>query len=137
MPMTVIKNRFQAAVLGRPQFSRVPIFVPRGTDPQAIVNHWASTTFPSNVPAFYKAFNPWTGSMNFKVANPIYDSFGNYIYGWSGTVGGYPAYLLQGVAAVVHLGFNNEFNIIDIQSGIDGAMMGGTLSVLPVSDSDF
>jgi hypothetical protein len=137
MPMTFIKNESQAAVLRRPKFSRVPIFVPPGIDPQAIVNRWAGTTFPSNMPAFYKAFNPWNGSMNFKATSPIFDSFGNYIYGWSGTVGGYPAILLQGVGHATHRGFNNEINVYDIYLGIEGAMMGGTISVVPVSDSDF
>jgi RHS repeat-associated protein len=137
MPRTLIKNEFQAAILRRPQFSRVPIFVPPGIDPQAIVNRWAKTTFPGNMWAFYRAFNPWNGTMNFKATSPIFDSFGNYIYGWSGTVGGYPWYLLQGVGSATHFGFNNEINVLDIQSGIDDAMTGGTISVVPVSNSDF
>jgi RHS repeat-associated protein len=137
MPMTLIKNRFQAAVLQRPVYSGVPYFVPGGIDPQAIVNRFAGTTFPSNSLAFYKAFNPWTGSMNFKVQNPIFDSFANFIYGWSGTVGGYNPYVLQGAGYVTHSFSINEINAYDIDSGIVGAMMGGTLSVVPVSDSGF
>ncbi len=75
MPTTWIKNSAQAEVLRRSVFSRVPIFVPPGQNPQATINRWSRTTFPSNLQSFYNAFNPWTGSMNFKLGNPIFDAY--------------------------------------------------------------
>ena len=137
MPTTWIKNSAQAEVLRRSVFSRVPIFVPPGQNPQATINRWSRTTFPSNLQSFYNAFNPWTGSMNFKLGNPIFDAYGNWIYGASGQAGGIPASLLQGVGHAVHGGLNDPVNVFDIQLGIDAAMISGTVNVVPVSDSDF
>ncbi len=108
-----------------------------GQNPQATINRWSRTTFPSNLQSFYNAFNPWTGSMNFKLGNPIFDAYGNWIYGASGQAGGIPASLLQGVGHAVHGGLNDPVNVFDIQLGIDAAMISGTVNVVPVSDSDF
>ena len=137
IPMTFVKNQTQGDILHRPVYSRVPIFVPQGMDPQAIVNRFAGTTFPSNFSAFYKAFNPRNGTLNLKAINPIWDSFANVMYGWSGTVGGYPMFVLQGVGDAVHFGFNDVINVYDINLGIGAAQMGATASVVPLTDSDF
>jgi RHS repeat-associated protein len=137
IPMTFVKNQTQGDILHRSVYSRVPIFVPQGIDPQAIVNRFAGTTFPSNFSAFYKAFNPRNGTLNLKAINPIWDSFANVMYGWSGTAGGYPMFVLQGVGDAVHFGFNDVINVYDINLGIGAAQMGATASVVPLSDSDF
>jgi hypothetical protein len=137
MPTTTIKNSAQAHALGRRKFSKVPIFVPPGENPQATVNRWAGTAYPGNLPSFGLAFN-FKGPNDFAYnVSPIYDPYGNFIYGWSGTVGGIPASLLQGMGHALHGGLNNPFNVYDIELGIDAAMMGGTISVVPVGDSDF
>jgi hypothetical protein len=59
------------------------------------------------------------------------------MYGWSGTVGGYPMFVLQGVGDAVHFGFNDVINVYDINVGIGAAQMSATASVVPLSDSDF
>jgi hypothetical protein len=75
--------------------------------------------------------------LNLKAINPIWDSFANVMYGWSGTVGGYPMFVLQGVGDAVHFGFNDVINVYDINLGIGAAQMGATASVVPLTDSDF
>jgi len=137
MPMTWVKNSAQARVLERRVFSRVPIFVPPGQNPQATINRWAGTTYPVNLPSFGVAFR-FKGPNDFAYnVSPIYDAYGNFLYGASGQAGGIPASVLQGMGHATHGGLNYPINVHDIQLGIDAAMMAGMISVVPVSDSDF
>jgi RHS repeat-associated protein len=142
MPMTTIKNNVQARQLGRPRGSRVPIFVPVGVNPQKIVATWRASGewFPFNLPAFGVAFMPG-GIYDFKLAirggGPIYDSLGNFLYGWSGWNAGISESALQGMGDRIHGGMNDPVNVFDIQLGIDGAKTGGTINVVPVDFSDF
>ncbi len=142
MPMTTIKNAAQARVLGRFIGSPVPIFVPPGVNPQAIINRWAiqSASVPStsgdSLASFYYAFRPG-GPYDFKLINPIFDASGNFIYGASATSAGYPSSVVQGIPQLMKGGQNDPVNIYDIQSGIDAMMMGGTITVVPVDFTDF
>jgi hypothetical protein len=139
MPMTTIKNAAQALVLGRFIGSPVPIFVPPGQNPQQTINAWSRTTFPSNVPNFYAAFKPG-GPNDFKLSalgGPIYDSYGNFLYGASGQAAGILSSVLQGVGDLIHGGQNNPVNVFDIQLGIDTVRRGGAVSVVPVDFADF
>ncbi len=141
MPMTTVKNLAQARVLGRFIGSPVPIFVPPGQNPQATINYWGGPTFPG-YPTFINDFMP-TGTNDFKQPSKggpnaaIYDAYGNFLYGASGTAAGIPASLLQGIGHAFHGGQNNPVNVYDIQLGIDAINTGGTISVVPVDFTGF
>ncbi|HZS54929.1 MAG TPA: hypothetical protein VFA65_11030, partial [Bryobacteraceae bacterium] len=141
VPMTTIKNLAQARVLGRFIGSPVPIFVPPGQNPQATINYWGSPTFPG-YPTFINDFMP-TGTNDFKQPSKggpnaaIYDAYGNFLYGASGTAAGIPASLLQGMGHAFHGGQNDPVNVYDIQLGIDVINTGGTISVVPVDLTGF
>jgi RHS repeat-associated protein len=139
MPMTTIKNISQAQILGRfVVVSTVPIFVPPGENPQGTINFWSKTTYPDNLVSFGLAFMP-KGPNDFKFnISPIYDAYGNFLYGASGQAAGMTASLLQAMAAAIHPGGQNDpINVYDIQQGIDAVGMGGTMSVVPIGFTDF
>ena len=135
MPMTTVKNLAQAQRLGVFIESAVPIFVPSGQNPQATINGWGAARGPSILTSFFSAFQPG-GPNDFKLISPIYDPYGNFIYGASGQAAGIPSSLLQGMGHLIHGGQNNPINVFDIQLGIDAVRMGGVISVVPVDYPD-
>jgi hypothetical protein len=135
MPMTTVKNLAQAQRLGVFIESAVPIFVPPGQNPQATVNRWSAARGPTILTSFFSAFQPG-GPNDFKLISPIYDPYGNFIYGASGQAAGIPSWLLQGTGHLIHGGQNNPINVWDIQLGIDAVRMGGVISVVPVDYPD-
>jgi hypothetical protein len=142
IPMTKIKNTAQQRALGKARGTMIPILVPDGVNPQQIIDFWSasSTLFPLNLPAFTGAFMPG-GLYDFKLPSrgggPIYDAFGNFLYGASGEAAGISALMLQGVGDLIHGGQNDPINVGDINTGIYAIRLGGMIKLINVDLSDF
>jgi RHS repeat-associated protein len=140
MPMTVVKNAAQAKLFGLPVGSPIPISVPPGVNPQALVNAWrAAGALPTGALALNVAFGEfWMpgGSHDYKQQSPKskYDAFGNFEFGATGVAAGFTGAHLQNEATNIQkvkqrnpLASNDPVNTMDIQSGIRAESRGGTL----------
>ena len=88
-------------------------------------------TDPLSEGAFFYTFRPG-GPNDFKsTQSPIFDAYGNVMYGAAGTAVGLSAWELQGAADAWHGGTNNPINTGDIQTGINAFNSGGVLVVIP------
>jgi len=130
MPITYVKNQAQANQLGVPVGTMSPIFVPPGENPQGTVDGYRGDVFPHPLD-FFNAWKPG-GPNDFKLINPIFDAYGNFMYGAAGTAEGFSDNHLRAVGDLVHGGSNNDINTHDIQSGIDFANSGNKIIVVPV-----
>jgi hypothetical protein len=132
--MTVVKNPAQAKLLGLPVGSPVPIEVPPGVNPEAIVKTFQSSkgSLSNNDLSLAITFRPG-GPNDYKQGpgHAVFDAYGNFAFGAAGTAGGFSAAHLQGGANAVKLGHNDPVNTMDIQSGIRAISRGGTLSTEP------
>jgi RHS repeat-associated protein len=146
--ITTIKNSAQAQAYKDAEVNgpitvgstTVPIAVPSGADPQALVKEWSAaraltTIAPTLTYANFAAFWIPGGPHDYKNAPPrsLYDAFGNFEYGATGTAAGLTCSVLQGAGEGLSLAkygeLNDPINATDIQSGIDAVSQGGTLSV--------
>ena len=130
--MTNVKNDTQAQILGVPKDTPVPIFVPTDQTPEATLALFR-TADPTDVFGFNRF---WSDPDNdYKSKGPdsaIYDAYGNFMYGATGTAMGLPEQVLQGAADMKHGGSNDPINRQDIQSGIDAIKSGGVIITRPV-----
>jgi RHS repeat-associated protein len=132
-PMSEVKDDAQAKIFGVPVGTKVPIFVPAGVDPQKMVDQW-STMLPH--PFDFKKFwsdpkNDFKDPVKSPGGSPIYDAFGNFMYGSTGRADQLPGSLLQHEANKLHPKGQSSINTRDIQSGIDTHDQGGKLSAAP------
>ncbi len=123
MPRTTVKNRAQARLLGVVVGTHVPIAVPPGIYPQAMVNSWHSGSLFNSYPEFAWTWRPG-GPNDYKLISPIYDAYGNFEYGATGAAAGFSCTTLQAAGDVLHGGQNNPINTKDIQAGCS-AVYGG------------
>jgi hypothetical protein len=70
----------------------------------------------------------WGGQHDFKYWDSRLDAFGNFGFGYSGTMAGIPG--LLSIANDLKLGANDPQNAADIQAGINAATSGCKLIVL-------
>ena len=133
MPWTWVKNSTQAGILNVPVGTSVPVAVPPGINPQAMVNSWGSGSIFNDLPEFGWTWRPY-GPNDYKNQNlptsAIYDAYGNFEYGATGAAAGINSDLLVGMGDLLHpfQGFqNNPINTYDIQSGYYAISSGGTL----------
>jgi hypothetical protein len=77
--MTIVKNPAQAAAYGLPVGTPTAIATPPGANPQGDVNCWERAS-DKGANAFKKY---WADpARNYKVVNgPMYDAYGNFMYG--------------------------------------------------------
>jgi len=129
-PMTTVKNSAQAAATsyGVPVGTNVPIAVPPGVNPQTMVNQWGSGSLFNGPAEFAYTWRP-NGPNDYKQQNPMYDAYGNFLYGATGQAAGFSSGFLQTTANLLHGGTNNPINTTDIQSGFDAIANGGQLSI--------
>ena len=141
IPMTRVKNRTQAKAFGVPEGTPVAIAVPPGCDPQGMVNDWPRK----------KQWVRWTESILFAITwlpykkndyknidypnhtASMYDAYGNFMYGATGSSFGYDSSTLTNMGERVHEIFghsNSPINTTDIQSGYNAIHNGGTLNVI-------
>ena len=133
-PLTTVKNSAQAKSYGQPIGTVVHIAVPPGVNPQSLVNEWSNGSTSNGLGEFAIFWWP-SGAHDYKQQNAMYDAFGNFEYGATGTANGIPASTLQGMANFIHGGKNYPINTMDIQSGIWAITNGGTLSTKNISGS--
>jgi hypothetical protein len=137
MPLTKAKSEDVANTLGVKPGSLIPIFVPPGQSPQAMVNDWITKPFfADNLANFAKFWWPH-GSNDFKDSNLIYDAYGNFMFGATGRAAGISGEDLQDAGQIIsqlkwHTP-NNPVNVQDIQSGINMYDKGGVVIQIPVS----
>jgi RHS repeat-associated protein len=128
IPMTVVKNPVQAAAFGLPVGTPTAIAVPPGANPQGAVDCW------NNAPdRGLKAFRRYWAdpSRNYKVVSgPMYDAYGNFMYGGTGAADYIDLVLLQLVAQYLHSWNNDPINSRDIMNGYDAVAEGGRLSII-------
>jgi RHS repeat-associated protein len=125
----------------------VPILVPPGEDPQATIDAWGNGgPFISleagkagryiNEGAFYYVFRPG-GPNDFKAINPLYDAYGNFLFGASGAALGVSESDLQfagnALHAVTYGRSNFSQNVQDIHSGFNAIGVGGVTIVVPIN----
>ncbi len=116
-PMTSVKNPAQSNAFGLPIGTPIAIAVPPNVNPQQLVNNWHCTPFKGPIP-FGWFWRP-NGPNDYKKISPMYDAFGNFEYGATGSAAGYSSHDLQGAGNMLHNGNNNPVNKNDIQSGSD------------------
>jgi hypothetical protein len=141
MPITRVKNEAQAKVLGLKVGDIIPVMAPQnGAD---IMSNLVAQAGKLNVfePIAFK--NMWRNTSdnpnNFKISlqpTSLYDQFGNFAYGATAEVVGYPLWFTQRAGAYGRNGSltndNLPINQRDIASGYNAARAGGTYSVAPV-----
>lgn len=141
MPTTTVKNDTQAQMLGAGVGTRgVPIFVPDNQDPQAAVDQWHTNLAGPGFTRYADFYFYWSSpDHDYKNQNlpesSIYDAYGNFMYGATGTAAKFPESTLQGMADRLHGGCNDPINTRDIQSGIDAIKNGGVIIVVPVQST--
>jgi hypothetical protein len=126
--MTTVKNPAQAAAYGLPVGATTAIATPPGANPQGDVNCWANAKDKG-----FGAFkNYWADpAHNYKVVNgPMYDAYGNFEFGATGSAAGFPLLIIQGAADYLHNWNNNPINTNDINSGFNAIAAGGKLSII-------
>lgn len=132
---TKVKTQEQADLLGVPVGTDVPVFVPPGKDPQAMVDQWNRTTTKTPVD-FATTWMPH-GDNDYKEAEKgaIYDAYGNFEYGAAGAAYGFPKAEIiaagEGAALFQHGELNNPINRADIEAGHDAVSQGGKLQTVP------
>ena len=151
LPRSEVKNPRQAAGFGLPESTSVPIRVPAEVNPQAMVDLWrqkrrhAETishppgspySLPGPTLRLFTDFKDYWGDKNHDWKNydqkfvlnnaSVYDAFGNFMYGATGTAGGLAG--LRTVANYLHDWQNHPVNRADIESGISAISTGCTLS---------
>jgi RHS repeat-associated protein len=133
-PMTEVKNSAQAlpSAYGLPVGTPVPIAVPAGVNPQAIVDETSSLGFGGMVLAFRPG-----GPLDFKLINPMYDALGNFLFGAAGAEHGSSCETMTWIGDEGHGGKNNPINTADIQSGFQALFSGGQLSVMDTTSPNF
>ena len=151
MPVTTVKNQAQADQLGVPIGATAPIIVPPGQDPQGMINQWTVLGPSDNSANFAATWMPY-GPNDYKNLQPpatsIYDAYGNFEYGATGTAAGFTGDQLQDTANLLHTGFiptgvypgfmpvpglnQSPQNTTDIQSGINAVQNGGVVITVPV-----
>jgi hypothetical protein len=154
VPTTTVKNKAQADQLGVPIGSVAPVIVPPGQDPEGMINQWTVIGLSNNSVNFADTWLPASlgGQNDFKNQNPpatsIYDAYGNFEYGATGTAAGFTGGELQGAANLIHTGLvvtsdgqgvaavpglnQNPQNTKDIQSGINTVQNGGVVITVTV-----
>jgi hypothetical protein len=132
--MTVVKNDPQAqpTSYGLPTGTDVPIAVPAGVNPQAIVNETSGLGFGGLLFVYRQG-----GPNDFKQQNPMYDALGNFLFGAAGAKHGSSCGTMTGVGDLAHGGVNNPINTGDIQSGFNALANGGQLSVVDTESPNF
>ena len=152
MPITMVKD-YQAHTLGLPEGSIIPIYVPSGVDPDALMSNFAEmsnfakaasddeSAIAGSELVLAVVFRP-QGKYDYKYNDGIqYDQFGNFVFGAASALWGYPSSEIQagaGKAHTIYTGPSNgpygnlPVNVQDIQSGYDAMSNGGQLSVVPV-----
>jgi len=132
---TKVKTQEQADLLGVPVGTKVPVFVPPGKDPQAMVDDWRKKT--KDPLDFAATWRPG-GANDYKKKDPttaIYDAYGNFEYGATGAANGFTkGQVVAGgdaVALVRHGAHNNPINRADIEAGHDAVSQGGKLQTAP------
>jgi hypothetical protein len=132
--MTKIKTQEQADLLGVTVGADVPIFVPPGKDPQAMVDLWHRRKLKTPID-FYEAWKPGGPNDYKKKINPIYDSYGNFEYGAAGAAYGFTRGDITGMGEIAalyrHHALNNPINRADIAAGYDVISGGGKLLTIP------
>jgi hypothetical protein len=133
IPMTKVKNKYQAKAFGLPIGTCVAIAVPIEVNPQGDVNEWRTTGNNSSFISLNKQFKQFWGApaQDYKVVDgPMYDAYGNFEFGATGAAAGFNLGYLQ-LAADIAKGTwsNNPINYADINSGYYAITSGGTLSV--------
>jgi len=131
---TKVKTQEQADLLGVPVGTEVPVFVPPGKDPQAMVDEW-SRTKTKNPVGFAVTWRP-EGDNDYKKRNSaIYDAYGNFEYGATGAAYGFSRAEIvgagEGDARLLHHAPNNPINRADIEAGHDAVSHGGKLQTAP------
>jgi hypothetical protein len=126
--MTVVKNPAQAAAYGLPQGTPTAIAVPPGANPQGAVSCWENAS-DRGLEAFKQYWSD--PNHNYKdVYGPMYDAYGNFMYGATGAADNIDLVLLQLVAQYLHNWNNNPINSLDIMNGYDAVPEGGRLSII-------
>ena len=133
---TKVKTQEQADLLGVPVGTEVPVFVPPGKDPQAMVDEW-SRTKTKNPVGFAVTWRP-KGDNDYKNKyknGAIYDAYGNFEYGATGAAYGFSRAEIvgagEGDARLRHHAPNNPINRADIEAGHDAVSHGGKLQTAP------
>jgi hypothetical protein len=156
MPTTTVKNQAQADQLGVPIGSVAPIIVPPGQDPQGMINQFTVLGTSDNTATFANTWLPASlgGQNDYKNQNPpsssIYDAYGNFEYGATGTAAGFTGDQLQDAANLLKTGIvtvptvtgpvpipvpglnQNPQNTTDIQSGVNAVQNGGVVITVSV-----
>jgi len=137
--MTKVKdNPGNILAYGQNAGTPVAVAVPSGVDPQGVVNYWADRSVLSafQFANYWQAGGPNDYKVNYGKFGPnaaMYDQFGNFLYGDSGSAIGFPGFTLQTMGDLIyyknHGTANIDINVNDIQSGIDAHDKGATLSV--------
>lgn len=157
MPLTTVKNIDQVSGYGQLINTPVPIAVPEGVDPQAMVNTWSTlgnwsvtppgapnpfsdNVYDNSLPyAFFAYWVPF-GPNDFKRwDSPMYDASANFLYGATGTALGLSpdTLLLMGDLTHASQNFQNfPQNTADITSGITAISNGGTLRTQEYNPGD-
>ena len=132
---TKVKTQEQADLLGVPVGTEVPVFVPPGKDPQAMVDEWRKKT--KDPLDFAVTWRPG-GANDYKKKDPttaIYDAYGNFEYGATGAAYGFSRAEIvgagEGDARLLHHAPNNPINRADIEAGHDAVSHGGKLQTAP------
>jgi hypothetical protein len=126
--MTIVKNAAQAAAYGLPVGTHTAISIPPSGNPQGKVNCWKKAS-DKTLNAFKKY---WADPQNnYKVLyGPMYDAYGNFMYGATGDAANVPLWVLEQVAEYLHGWNNSPINSRDIASGFIATSTGGTLSII-------
>ena len=136
---TKVKTQEQADLLGVPVGTEVPVFVPPGKDPQAMVDQWSRTKTKTPVD-FAVTWRPG-GDNDYKKTKygAIYDAYGNFEYGATGAAYGFSKSDIvgagEGDARLRHHAPNNPINRADIEAGHDAVSHGGKLQTVPYKSS--
>lgn len=106
-----VKNSAQAAILGLPIGAPIPTYAPSNQTPQATVDRWRGVDLSSgnaladqlNTGGFLYEFRPG-GPNDFKLISPIYDAYGNTLFGAAGAAASLSGADLQMFGDLAHGG---------------------------------
>ena len=128
IPMTTVKNKYQVPGYGLPIGTQTAIAVPPNVDPAAEVQRWSSALFNGPVP--FAAYWFPNGTHDYKQTKAMYDAYGNFAYGATGSAAGYSLGVLQFAGDALKNFKNDPINKTDINSGFNAINNGGTLSTI-------
>jgi hypothetical protein len=133
MPITRVKEVMHENT-GLPVGAIIPIYVPSGVNPQAMIDNWRSGNGGYGDDFNFAATWRNGGPNDYKLQVPqgVYDSYGNFAYGATGIAGGFTAQQLQEMGQATHGGNNPNVNVLAIQAGINAVQQGGTVITSPV-----